>query len=140
MTKSTQTGSLAKDVAVGAGLVAVAAAALGTYMLYGAKNAAKNRKHVKAWSLKARGEVLERLEALSEVNEKAYRTIVDEVASQYKTLKNLDAKDVAEFSKELKGHWDGVAKQIKKSAGAANKQARRSVKTASKAVKKTLTK
>lgn len=99
-------------VAVGAGLAAVAAAVAGTYFLYGSKNAPKRRKQVKAWSLKARGEILEQLEKLSKVDEAIYHRVIKEVASKYKTLKRLDSKDVVEFVGELKDHWKDIAKEI----------------------------
>lgn len=102
--------------AVGAGLAAVAAAAAGTYFLYGSKNAPKHRKQVKAWSLKARGEILEQLEKLSKVDEATYHKVIKQVASKYKTLKRLDAKDVVEFAEELKGRWKDIAKEIERSA------------------------
>lgn len=102
--------------AVGAGLVAVAAAAVGTYFLYGSKNAPKHRKQVKAWSLKARGEILEQLEKLAKVDEETYHKVIKQVASKYKTLKRLDAKDVVEFADELKGHWKDIAKEVARSA------------------------
>lgn len=99
--------------AVGTGLAAVAAAAIaGTYFLYGSKSASKHRKQVKAWSLKAKGEILEQLEKLSTVNEAAYHKVIKQVASKYKTLKRLDAKDVVEFAEELKGHWKDIAKEV----------------------------
>lgn len=97
---------------IGAGLAAVAAAAAGTYFLYGAKHAAKNRKQVKAWSLKARGEVLEQLEKLSAIDEKVYHKVIKEVASKYKALQRLSPKDVTEFVGELKGHWNDIAKEV----------------------------
>ncbi|MEI6057523.1 MAG: hypothetical protein WCQ60_00945 [bacterium] len=116
MKKNTQPAkaesSLGKKVALGAGLAAIAAAAAGTYFLYGAKNAAKNRKQVKAWSLKAKGEVLEKLEKMSDVNEEIYHKVVAQVADKYTKLKNIDASDVADFADELKGHWKSIAKEI----------------------------
>lgn len=102
--------------AVGTGLAAVAAAAIaGTYFLYGAKSASKHRKQVKAWSLKAKGEILEQLEKLSTVNEATYHKVIKQVASKYKTLKRLDAKDVVEFAEELQDHWKDIAKEIARS-------------------------
>lgn len=99
--------------AVGTGLAAVAAAAIaGTYFLYGSKSASKHRKQVKAWSLKAKGEILEQLEKLSTVNEETYHKVIKQVANKYKTLKRLDAKDVVEFAEELKGHWKDIAKEV----------------------------
>ncbi|MCX6723724.1 MAG: hypothetical protein NT155_00940 [Candidatus Staskawiczbacteria bacterium] len=101
-----------KGAAVGAGVATVAAAIAGTYFLYGAKDSAKNRKKIKAWMLKAKGEVLEQLENLSEISESAYKKIIKEVSGKYQVLKNINKKDVAEFSDELKGHWKNIAKEI----------------------------
>ena len=105
-----------KKATVSAGLAAVAAAVAGTYFLYGSKNAPQRRKQVKAWSLKARGEILEQLEKLSKVNEATYHKVIKEVANKYKTLKRLDPKDVVEFVGELKDHWNDIAKEIARSA------------------------
>ncbi len=105
--------NLVKDVLIGAGLVAVVAAAAGTYFLYGSKNASKNRKMVKSWSLKAKGEILEKLENAKEISEEVYHKIINEVADKYHTLKNIDKKDVMEFADELKTHWKQIEKEIK---------------------------
>ena len=100
-------------MAMGAGLAAMAAAAAGAYFLYGAPDSSKNRKKVKAWTLKAKGEVLERLEKMKDVNEQVYHKAIDEVSKKYEALKSIDKKDVQEFVKELKKHWKGISKEIK---------------------------
>lgn len=100
---------IAKGVVVGAGIAAVIA---GTYFLYGAKDSVKNRKKVKAWMFKAKGEILEQLENLSEVSEEKYHKIVKEVSEKYKTAKKLEEKEVAEFIDELKGHWENIAEEL----------------------------
>lgn len=102
--------------ATGAGLAAIAAAAAGAYFLYGSKHAAKNRRQVKAWALKARGEVLEQIEKLPDINEKTYQKAIKGVAARYKALHRLNAKDVAEFTNELKGHWNDIAKEVARAA------------------------
>lgn len=109
----TKKNNLAKDALVGAGLVALAAAAAGTYFLYGSKNAAKNRKMAKAWAFKAKGEVLERMEKLKDVNEQMYHAVIKEVAEKYQNLKKLDKGDVEHFVAELKKHWKPIAREIK---------------------------
>ena len=54
--------------AVGLGLAAItAAAAAGAYFLYG-KDGAKNLKKIKSWSLKAKAEVLEKLEKAKDIS------------------------------------------------------------------------
>lgn len=106
--------STATRTALRVGMIAAAAAA--TYFLYGSKNAAKNRTEVKAWSLKAKREVLKQLEGLSRVNEKAYDTIIKEVSARYQKLKKLDPKEVVAFGQELRRHWKDIEKQIPTSA------------------------
>jgi hypothetical protein len=106
--------SIGKDIAIGAGIAAAVAAVAGAYFLYGAKDAAKNRKKVKAWSLKAKGEVLEKLEKLSDINEEIYHKIVDEVSAKYQKIKDIDQKDIENFVGELKSHWKKIEKEVKK--------------------------
>lgn len=105
--------NVGKDILIGVGIAAVVAAAAGTYFLYGSKNAVKNRKKVKGWMLKAKGEILEKLENLKEVNEEIYHKIVNEVSNKYQAVKSIDKKDVVEFAKELKSHWKSIEKEIK---------------------------
>src|SRR3989338_6365228 len=104
--------NLAKEVLVGTGLVAVVAAAAGAYFLYGSKNAKQHRKQVKSWTLKAKGEVLEKLEKLKEVNEEIYHKVVNEVSKKYQAVKSIDKKDVEELVRELKSHWKSIAKEV----------------------------
>lgn len=114
--------NLAKDVLIGAGLVAVVAAAAGAYFLYGSKNAKQNRKKVKAWTLKAKGEILEKLEKLKDINEGIYHKIVNEVSNKYQALKSIDKNDVMEFARELKSHWKSISKEIAAYHKAKNKK------------------
>jgi TRAP-type mannitol/chloroaromatic compound transport system substrate-binding protein len=104
--------SISKGVAVGVGVAAVVATIAGTYFFYGSKDAVKNRKRVKAWTFKAKSEVLEQLEKISEVSEEVYHKIVEEVANKYKLLKKINENDVADFKKELKSHWKNIAKEL----------------------------
>ena len=66
-----------KIIKTGVGLAALAAA--GTYFLYG-KKGAKNRKMIEGWTLKMKGEVLEKMETIKELNEDKYYKLVDTVA------------------------------------------------------------
>ncbi|MEK7608739.1 MAG: hypothetical protein AAB495_04120 [Patescibacteria group bacterium] len=105
-----------KKVVLGVGVAAAAAVALaGAYFLYG-KDGVKNRKKVKGWMLKAKGEVLEKLEQLERVTPKVYEDVVAGVMSRYKKLKSVDAKDLANLSRELKASWKHVSGEKKESA------------------------
>ncbi len=109
-----------RKVELGAGLAAgMVAAALGAYLLYGSKDAKKNRAKVKGWMLKARGEILERLEAMEEVTEKTYGNVVQQVIANYRGMKNVSAPELAALAGDLRRHWQTIKpmfKQGKKSA------------------------
>lgn len=110
---------------IGLGMAAVAAAAAGAYFLYG-KDGAKNRKAVKGWMLKMKGEVLSQMEHLKEVNEETYGRIVDTVAKKYQAVKDIDKTELAAMAADLKRHWSNINKAVSKKSGAAKKSASRS--------------
>jgi hypothetical protein len=100
-------------VGVGLGLAAVAAAAAGAYFFYG-PSGSKNRKNMKAWAVKAKGEVMENVEKLSNISEKTYNQTVDQVLAKYKKLKHVAPKELADVQKELKSSWKAVKTEIDK--------------------------
>ena len=109
--------STKKNVEIaGAVAAGVAALAAGAIFLYG-KDGAKRRKQIKGWMLKAKGEVLEKLESLEDFSQDSYERIVDEVASRYKQAKNIDASEVLQMVTELKGHYKNIQKALNKKPG-----------------------
>lgn len=114
-------------VAVGVGVAAVAAAIAGGYYFYG-KNGAKHRKALKSWAVKARGEVMEKMEAMKEVSQKNYEAIVTEVLSRYKAMKNIEPAELQKLSQELRGHWHAIHQTLTKAAKGSVKKAKRAVK------------
>jgi len=119
-------------VGIGIGLTTAAVAAAGAYFLYGSKSAAKNRKVVKSWALKAKAEVLEKLEDAQEMTQTEYDQLIKSVSGAYTGAKNASKKDLLEFSKEMKDHW----KQIEKAAAPLKKTATKEVKKVAKKVEK----
>jgi len=91
-----------------------AATAAGVYFLYGSDTAKKNRKQIKSWMLKAKGEVLEKMEKARELKKADYEKMVDSVTGKYKKLKSTNTKEVEDLARDLKKHWS----QISKEAGA----------------------
>jgi len=91
--------------------VGLAAVAAGGYFLYG-KDGKKNRDKVRGWALKAKGEMLERIEKLKTVNQKTYNEVVDRVAKRYKKFKQVDKKELQRLVKESKGFWNSIAKKV----------------------------
>jgi len=100
-------------LAAGLTLVAGAAAAVaGAYYFYG-KDGAKHRKDLKSWGVKARGEIMEKLEGMEDVSKDKYHEVVTQVLAKYKKMKNVAPSELADLTKELKGHWDAINKALK---------------------------
>ena len=108
MAKSSKTKVAAE---IGFGLALAAAAVVGAYYLTGERGK-KNRKKIKSWAFKMKGEILERMEKLWHIDEKRYHDIVDAVSRRYKKLKTVNNRELAELTKELKGHWKNVRREL----------------------------
>lgn len=111
----------AEKVGIGVGLTAAAVAAAGAYFLYGSPNAAKNRKKVKGWMLKAKGEVLEALEKAESMTEKEFNSLVSTVSAAYNKMPQVSKADIASFKKEMTDNW----KKLAKTAGSRGRKPRR---------------
>lgn len=141
MAKTTKKSAVSNtQLAVGAGIgAAILAAAAGTFFLYG-KDAPKRRKAVRSWMLKAKGEVLEQIEKLPELDKDTYFGLIDAAAARYTNMKDVSSAEVADMVKELRGYWTGIKKQFapakpKKAAKKSTKKAAPK-KAAKKATKK----
>jgi hypothetical protein len=116
MAKTKNKMNRSQKIGLGVGIAAAtAAAAAGAYFLYG-KNGAKNRRKVKSWMLKARAEVLQKMEALESVSEEKYREIVDSVVRGYKQAKKASPAELTALAAELKGHWSEIRKSFREHA------------------------
>lgn len=102
--------SNAQKLGIGVGLTTAAVAAVGAYFLYGSKDAAKNRKKVKSWALKAKGEVLEVLEKAEKITEGEFKDLVEGVAKSYAKVEKLSKKELDEFKKEMAENWQDLVK------------------------------
>lgn len=88
----------------------VGVAAIGHY-LYSEKGKAKQKK-LKAWTLKAKADVLEQFEKRKEITEDQYHEIVDKVTDKYGKLKTVGGEEAGKLNKELKRHWGQIKKSI----------------------------
>ena len=113
------------------GLAGLAVAGIaGAYFLYG-KNGAKNRKAIKTWTLRAKADVLEKLEKAKDVSQNTFHTVVDEISTKY--AKNISAEDIAVFAKDLKKHWKDIKSELTpKAKKVAKKVMKKTVKKSSK--------
>lgn len=101
-----------KSTKIATGIVLGAVAAAGIYFLTG-KRGKENREKIAAWTLKMKGEVLEKMKDLKEMNREAYEALVDEVAVRYQRLERVGASEMKHMVKELKGAWSHIGKQLK---------------------------
>jgi len=121
-----------EKVGIGVALTAAAMAAAGSYFLYASPNAAKNRKKVKSWTLKAKGEVLEAMEKAGKMTAEEYQSIVDGVVAGYAQMKSASKADLKDFKDEMMQNWQKLAKQAGVTKKAAKKSAKKAVKKATK--------
>jgi hypothetical protein len=107
---TTKNSSVGKVVAIGA---TVAALSVGAYILFG-PNGKKNKKAIKGWAIKMKGEIIEKLEDIKEVTAPVYESVVSMVADKYAKLKHIDAADLEAEVATLKKHWKAMTKGVAK--------------------------
>ncbi len=125
----------AQKLGIGVGLTAAAVAAAGAYFLYGSKDAAKNRKKVKSWSLKAKAEVLEALENAKEISEAEFKELVTGVTDTYGKVQKISKAEAAEFKAEMAKNWQDLMKSGMMNVAAAKSMAAKVAPKAKKAAK-----
>ncbi len=113
--KKTNTGT---GLGIAASIIGVAAAG---FYLYGPKGA-DNRKQIKAWTLKAKAEVLEKFEKVQEVTDESYAEAVDTVTAKYGKLKTIGEEEAGKLNQELKRHWKAIKKVASEKAPAKKKK------------------
>lgn len=131
--KSTDVGVV---VGVAAGVAAIAAAG---YFLFG-PNGKNNRKVIKGWTVKMKGEVLEKIEKLKEITPEMYDAIIDEVAAKYAKLKHVNQEEMAMVTADLKKYWKVISRDVKAKQGGAKKKVAATKKVVTKVVKKAVKK
>lgn len=104
--KGLSTGAV---VGIGATVAALGAAA---YIMFG-PDAKKNKKAIKGWAVKMKGEIIDKLEDAKEITEPVYHKIIDEVSAKYTKIKKIDPKDLELAITDVKKHWKTMMKDIK---------------------------
>lgn len=97
----------------GLGLAAaVVAAAAAGYFLYGPKGK-ENKQKIRAWTLKAKGEVLEQFEKKKDLSRTQYEEVIDKVTGKYAKLRTVGEEEAAKLNRELKRHWGAISTAAK---------------------------
>jgi hypothetical protein len=105
MPKKMNKAKVVKYAVIGASLAGLAATA---YFFFGPKGK-KHRQHAKAWAIKMKGEVVEKLERAREITEPVYREIIDTVAKEYKKGKKAGQPEIEALATDLKKHWKSMS-------------------------------
>lgn len=134
MKKKTQKDSMSAGnvAAVGAGVVALAAA---SYYFFGPEGK-KNRNSLKGWMIKMKGEIVEKMEDAKDLTEDVYGKIVDAVAAKYAKAGKVSEMEIRMFSDMLKSQWKGITKAHAKSSGAKKSPAKKAADSVKKVAKK----
>lgn len=129
MAKKQTKGVGAKQViGVGVGVAALSAAA---YLLFG-PNGKKNRKTIKGWAVKMKGEIIEKFEETKELTEHIYNEIIDKVQQKYAKMQSIDKKELEETVAEIKKNWKAIKKGVEPKKTIKTKIAKKTTKTAKK--------
>ena len=105
-----KSGSGAVNLMVlGASLAGLAASA---FFFFGPKGE-KNQKHAKAWAIKMKGDVVEKLEMADEVSEAAYQEIIDSVAAEYKKGMKAGDEEINALAQDMKKHWKTISRSAR---------------------------
>lgn len=104
--KTTKSGSgVVKLAVVGATLAGLAATA---YFFLGPKGKTHQR-HTKAWAIKMKGDVVEKLETARDISEPVYHEIIDSVAVEYEKGKKASHEEIDALAQDLKKHWKTIS-------------------------------
>jgi hypothetical protein len=106
MPKKMNKSNAVKLAVVGASLAGLAATA---YFFFGPKGK-KHRTHAKAWAIKMKGDVVEKMEAAREITEPVYQGIIDAVAKEYKKGRKASQPEIDALAVDLKKHWKSMSK------------------------------
>lgn len=109
-------------VEIGLAIAGIATVA-GAVFLYGTDAGKKKRKQIKGWMLKAKGEVIEKLEKMKDINEESYNKVVDAVTAKYKAVKSVAPEELAEVVADLKKSWKHIVQVTKTKKPAPRKKA-----------------
>jgi len=113
--KKTNTNSTNKNIAIAAGVTGLfASALLGAHFLFNTEKGKKSLKHVKSWAFKMKGELLEKIEKVKDIDESTYNKIVDDLTEKYQKIKGMTVEEVTELTKELKSNWKKIKDEVKK--------------------------
>ena len=61
-----------------------------------------------------KGELLEKVEKVKDIDEETYHKLVDELTQKYQKVKGMTVEELTELTKELKANWKKIKDEAKK--------------------------
>jgi len=105
--KSSKAGKvLAPAVLAAAGLAAAG------YYFYGSKDAANHRKIAAKWARELHSDVRTQVNKLKKADRAAVIAVIDRAAKTAKSARELDSKELAKATKELKANWSKLVDSV----------------------------
>jgi hypothetical protein len=104
----------------------IAGAAATAYFFLGPKGK-QHQKHAKAWAIKMKGDIVEKLETAREISEPVYHEIIDAVAAKYQKGAKISGQEIKMLADDLKKHWKTLSKAVgspKRSGAKVSRKAR----------------
>ncbi len=130
--KTTTNSNIAKAIGI-TGLFA--SALLGAHLLFNTEKGKKSLKHIKSWAFKMKGELLEKVEKVKDIDETTYHKIIDELSGKYQKIKGMTVEEIAEITKELKSNWKKITNEAKKTSSTAKPKSAKKVSGSNKKTK-----
>lgn len=112
--------NIGKTARISAGLAALAAAG---YFFLGPKGK-KNQQKTRAWMIKMKGDVIEKLESVQDITREAYDAIVDTASGAYEAAAG-SKEEVEKLARELKAHWKSISSKALKARKPTKKKNRK---------------
>lgn len=111
--KKSKKMSVTTAAEIGAGVLAMAAAAGATYYFYGSKNAKKHRDATAKWAKGLKQDVVREAKKLKKLDEAAVAAIVEKATKAYKGMQGVTPADLKAAATELKKNWSNLRKELR---------------------------
>ncbi len=89
----------------------VTTAAVGGYLLYGPRGR-ENRENLSRWMLRAKRDILTKMETAEDLTEEKYRAIVDDVTGRYAKMRHVGNTKAAALAESFKAKWEDMRDMV----------------------------
>lgn len=96
-----------------AAAAAVATVVAGAYFFTQTKQGKKAASTMRGWAVRARGEIMERIEKMRNMDRHEYFAAIDNVLAKYSKARDVSKRELTDLRKELRAKWDRIAKELK---------------------------